>query len=367
VSNSSSPAYSEVLDEKIVHLARLALSGRRQDVELFIRRLARNSSLLSTEAIHQLLQLLQDSPTLQSPFRNNSMAAIPVDVDSRLQLLRHENPVTLDVEPIWSDEIREKFSQLIAERKAKARLLENGLYPTRSALFIGSPGVGKTLAARWLAEQLKMPLLILDLSAVISSFLGRTGNNVRNVLDYAKQTESVLLLDEFDAIAKRRDDSVEVGELKRLVAVLLQEIDDWPPSGLLVAATNHPDLLDPAVWRRFELVLEFPMPSGDQISAAIPKFLGAEISSHWQDILKLLLAKASFSEIQRELHALRRSAVIKGGSAEELMPEIVRDRIESLDRNARIVIAKTLAGMGYPQRKISEWTGVSRDTIRKRS
>ena len=91
--------------------------------------------------------------------------------------------------------------------------------------------------------------------------LGRTGANLRQVLDYAKQTPGVLLLDELDAVAKRRDDDAEIGELKRLVTVLLQEIDDWPPGNLLLAATNHPELLDPAAWRRFEAVLEFePLP-----------------------------------------------------------------------------------------------------------
>jgi hypothetical protein len=111
--------------------------------------------------------------------------------------------------------------------------------------------LGDTLAARVLARTLGRPLLILDLAAVMSSFLGRTGGNLRHVLDYAKSIECVLLLDELDAIAKRRDDAGEIGELKRLVTVLIQEIDDWPSSGLLVAATNHPELLDPAIWRRF--------------------------------------------------------------------------------------------------------------------
>ena len=152
----------------------------------------------------------------------------------------------------------------------------------------GSAGeLGKTLAARWIAKKLNRPLIVLDLWAVMSSFLGRTGNNIRNVLDYAKGLDCVLLLDEFDAIAKRRDDAVEIGELKRLVTVLLQEIDEWPSSGLLLAATNHPDLLDPAVWRRFELIVEFPMPTEAEIRQAIELFLGGEAEEKgWSAILR---------------------------------------------------------------------------------
>ena len=149
------------------------------------------------------------------------------------------------------------MDQLVAEHSRVGDLLRAGLSPTRTALFIGPPGVGKTLGDGWLARELHRPLLTLDLSAVMSSFLGRTGANLRHVSDYAKGVPCIMLLDEIVAIAKRRDDSQEVGELKRLVTVLLQEIDDWPSGGLLIAATNHSDLLDPAVWRRFETQIAF--------------------------------------------------------------------------------------------------------------
>src|SRR5262249_30290083 len=158
--------------------------------------------------------------------------------------------VLIDHSPVLTAKLRGALDLVIAERSHLAALAKSDLKPTTTLLFTGPPGVGKTLSARWLAHSLQKPLLTLDLASVISSFLGRTGANLRYVLDYAKQVDSVLLLDEFDAIAKRRGDDTELGELKRLVTVLLQEIDVWPRDRILIAATNHGELLDRAVWRR---------------------------------------------------------------------------------------------------------------------
>ena len=155
--------------------------------------------------------------------------------------------------PLLSGDVEDSLGQLIAERRQSDRLQAMGLTPTRSAIFVGPPGVGKTLTARWLAAQLKVPLYVLDLTAVMSSLLGKSGTNLRAAIDFAKREPCVLLLDEIDAIAKRRSDDSDVGELKRLVTVILQEVDEWPASSVLLAATNHPELIDPALWRRFDL------------------------------------------------------------------------------------------------------------------
>ena len=156
--------------------------------------------------------------------------------------------------------------------------------------------------------------MILDLAAVMSSLLGRTGSNLRHVLEYAKTIDCVLLLDELDAIAKRRDDRGEIGELKRLVTVLIQQIDDWPSSAVLLAAANHPDLLDPAIWRRFELHVDFPLPN----EAAITQFVNSTLASYfahakqWSHVLGVAFEGCSFSDIERDVSAARRSAESRG-------------------------------------------------------
>jgi SpoVK/Ycf46/Vps4 family AAA+-type ATPase len=354
--------------DELVHVARLALAGRPQDVQTFLRRLARRHRgdlpLLAAE----LTQLLQESPTRQSPLRREAAAPVPVDLETRLQLLRIEGSPLLEVEPIWDPAVLRLLRQVIAERQCDEELRHQGLAPTRSIIFTGPPGVGKTLAARWIARELRRPLLTLDLSAVMSSYLGRTGANVRHVLDYAKSVESVLLLDELDSIAKRRDDNSDVGELKRLVTVLLQEIDDWPSTSLLLAATNHADLLDPAVWRRFEMRIEFPMPSEAAVRQAIGIFMGLNKASEtWREVLGVALRGLSFSDIERGLMLARRAAVTRGIPVEEALGELVQNRIEPLPRRERGQIALWLTEAGVSQRQVHELTGLSRDTIRKKT
>jgi SpoVK/Ycf46/Vps4 family AAA+-type ATPase len=360
-------ADSRIKEEELVQIARLALAGRPQDVQTYIRRLARRYQGELPGIAAQLMELLKEAPTRQSPLRRESVAPVPVDLESRLQLLRiEENPV-VEVEPIWDSGVKRALDQILSERRRDAELFKQGLSPTRSIIFTGPPGVGKTLAARWIARELHRPLLTLDLSAVMSSFLGRTGANVRHVLDYAKSVAGVLLLDELDSIAKRRDDVTDVGELKRLVTVLLQEIDDWPASGLLIAATNHADLLDRAVWRRFEMRVEFPMPTEAEVRRAIEALLGSTAPAGWKDVLAVTLRGLSFSDIEREVMQARRTSVTRDIPLENALGEVIQNRVEPLPRRERGQIAMWLTEAGISQRQVHELTGVSRDTIRKKT
>jgi SpoVK/Ycf46/Vps4 family AAA+-type ATPase len=362
------PIRKNDLPKDVVQLARIALAGRPQDVQLLIHRLSKQYRESYPEMTGALIALLQESPSRSSPLRKQADIPLPVDVDSRFQLLRVEN-TQLEHEPVLSKHIEEGLSQIISERHNPHLLMDAGLHPTKSVLFTGPPGVGKTMAAKWIAARLKRPLLVLDLTAVMSSFLGKTGNNVRYVLDYAKSFECVLLIDEFDAIAKRRDDTGEIGELKRLVTVLLQEIDDWPATGLLLAATNHPALLDPAIWRRFELVLEFGMPDISQIHDFVNTLLLAYTKQPelWSSILSYVFKGRSFSDIERQILLARRNSVISSLPLEENFNAML-DTHSALSREDRIKLAKVLMDSNIvSQRRVHELTGVSRDTIRKHS
>jgi SpoVK/Ycf46/Vps4 family AAA+-type ATPase len=349
-----------------IQLARTALSGRPQDVQLLIHRASKRYQSLFPEMTDALVSLLQESPTRASPLRKQVDIPLPVDLDSRLQLLRVEQGV-LEHNPIFSKEISEILKQVLSERKNSKPLLKFGLQPTKSILFTGPPGVGKTLTAKWIAQQLNRPLLILDLAAVMSSFLGRTGNNIRFVLDYAKNTECVLLLDELDAIAKRRDDNSEIGELKRLVTVLLQEIDDWPSTGLLVAATNHPNLLDPAIWRRFEVVLNFENPTVEHIEQQTTRLLGDHVKNPalWGKILALTFSGSSFSDIERKIKGMLKGSAISERPMDEILEDIIYST-NTLNHNQKVELACLLEESGIiSQRRAHEITGIARETIRK--
>jgi len=360
------PAQAD-LDSDIISLARLALAGRAQDIQMLVQRLARKTRTDKPELSSSLTALLREAPSKDTPLRRMAEVPMPVDTDSRLHLLKIEDAIEIDHPPVLAGEVAAPLRQLISERDRLEALDAAGLDPTKTALFVGPPGVGKTLAARWLARQLGKPLMILDLAAVMSSYLGRTGANLRQVLDYAKQADCVLLLDELDAIAKRRDDREEVGELKRLVTVLLQQIDDWPPTGLLLAATNHPDLLDPAVWRRFEMKIEFPMPDRPAIEDLVQGLLGPHHgeAAHWAKVMGVALQGRSFSDIRQSIERARRAAAISGEALEFHLQSLIR--LDQLSKADRIHLATMLVDGGLSQRSVQKLTGVARDTVRTHS
>ncbi|WP_074325592.1 AAA family ATPase [Mycobacteroides abscessus] len=170
----------------------------------------------------------------------------------------------LDVEtaadPALGEEVRQDVSAIVAEHLSES-LKSFGVTATRTVLMTGEPGTGKTMTARWIANQLRRPLLRLDLAAVMNKRLGVSAQNLVAAMDYASNMDAVLFIDEFDAIGSARASATDIGEIRRLVNVLLLALDNWPENHLLIGATNHPQLLDAAVHRRFEVMVRLPKPN----------------------------------------------------------------------------------------------------------
>ena len=195
-----------------------------------------------------------------SSLKPSSLEDVPI-TENGLPLLEIRKPVETFKDIIFSPELLHSFCSIIKETRNRGILHSWGISAPSKILLCGPPGTGKTLSAHILANELGYDLLYVRLDSLISSYLGQTGNNLRKIFDYAQGKKTVLFLDEFDAIAKMRDDINELGEIKRIVNSLVQNIDMFSSDGVIVAATNHPQLLDVAIWRRFDEVVWFDLPS----------------------------------------------------------------------------------------------------------
>lgn len=171
---------------------------------------------------------------------------------------------------VLPEAIRTACSELVEEQNRAEILRAHNLEPRHRLLLTGPPGVGKTSLAEALARELMVPLLVVRYERLVGSYLGETAERLAEIFDYARTRQCVLFFDEFDTVGKERGDAHETGEVKRLVSSLLMQVDELPSYVVAVGATNHPELLDRAAWRRFELTLEMPMPS----RSALEEFFG---------------------------------------------------------------------------------------------
>jgi SpoVK/Ycf46/Vps4 family AAA+-type ATPase len=181
---------------------------------------------------------------------------------------------------------RQSGRQLIEEHQRADVLRASGFEPRHRVLLSGPPGNGKTSFAEAIAEGLGLPFFIVRYDTLVGSYLGETNTRLRKLFDYVRTIPSILFFDEFDAIGKERGDTHETGEIKRVVSFLLMQLDQLPSYVIVIAATNHGELLDRAVWRRFQMRLAMPAPRKAEIVVFLDR-----IMSNWAEVPSLPLPK----------------------------------------------------------------------------
>src|SRR5579883_2590120 len=213
---------------------------------------------------------------------------IPVDSESRLPTGDEAHFEKGRVDLFVTPQVERTINQFLIYYGEAERLNANGVGVSPSMLVYGPPGCGKSQLAKFIASELGLPLITSRVDGLISSYLGSTSKNLRLLFEYAMSHPSILFLDEFDALAKMRDDRGELGELKRVVIGLLQNIDAMGKDHVLIAATNHEHLLDPAIWRRFAYKIHLVEPESQIREKMLAKFLSQYSNSDLIELLTLL-------------------------------------------------------------------------------
>lgn len=226
------------------------------------------------EAAMRIRERLARAPTAIAHAQDASRGTfgLPVDIESRLETVDESLPSKGSVRLHLPSAVASRVDDFLDTVRYYDQLyVAEAASPLRLLIF-GQPGTGKTQAAKWIASQLQLPLLTVRCDTLISSLLGQTSKNLRRVFDHVEQRPCVLFLDEFDALASARGSERDIGELQRVVIALLQNIDALSGNAILIAASNHEKLLDPAIWRRFPFQISMPLPDPalrDQIWTAL--------------------------------------------------------------------------------------------------
>jgi SpoVK/Ycf46/Vps4 family AAA+-type ATPase len=306
-------ASGKLLRQLIKYGARGDVGGFRAAAEVAISEERQKQHHLLANDLERLLY--GEHMVLDSRLRELHPALeLPRANEGDLPLLE-ERPVVRDESDIvLSPPTAKALEEIMREHHRADVLRAHGLQPARKLLFFGPPGCGKTLAAEIIAGALSLPLVLVRLDSLVSSFLGETASNLRRVFDFVSQTTVVALFDEFDALTKDRGDSADHGELKRAVNAVLQMMDGYRGESVLIATTNYESILDRAVWRRFDETLRFDKPEKKQVAKLLTlKLSGVRRNVELEeDIILDLFTGLSHADIERVIRRAIKDMILAG-------------------------------------------------------
>lgn len=281
---------------EIVKIIEGGIKGDKEKVYNYAKVLAENLEKSGDASLSKKIKsLLTNKKTRMTSL--DEFSTKPVDTESRMDMVDIFLPDTEFEKPILKSYIEDEIDEFIHSYEQRDEILRAGIETISSLLLYGPPGCGKTTVARYISYKTELPLVTVRLDGLVSSLLGSTAKNIRKIFDYASKRDCILFLDEFDVVAKLRDDKHELGELKRVVNSLIQNIDDFSQNSILIAATNHHELLDPAVWRRFSKIITLEKPDRDEIMKLLKLFIKNPNSNVIENEKKLELVAAAFEGI----------------------------------------------------------------------
>lgn len=296
----------------------------------------------------------------------------PKDKNSGMDLYKLIYPNEIEIPKIHlSDEVEQKIDSIKEEYENKDVLYSYNLEAESRILLSGPPGCGKTTLAYHLSKTLDLPIAYLRLDTLISSLLGQTGNNFRKIFESVQEKRVILFFDEFDAVAKKRDDQHELGELKRIVNSLLQNLDHLSNEVFVIAATNHEDMLDKAIWRRFNSTLYLDLPDeklrARYLNYLIKRFELNDSSLDYQRLAKVTIGM-NYSEIDEIVKKVIKHYILGGKkdlNTKDFLEILLKYlyRYNSQQKTINIKQMKSLKERGFTNTELSKLLKIPRTTL----
>jgi hypothetical protein len=316
----------------------------------------------------RIQQALGKGPVNSLSLARGAVPPLPTDSESRVPTADEDRFERGTVDIFLPDDAKKVIDRLVTYFKHADQLVASGVPVSCSMLMFGPPGCGKTQAAKYIASELGLPLITARMDGLISSYLGSTSKNLRSLFEHAMSRPCVLFLDEFDAIAKMRDDGRELGELKRVVISLLQNIDAMGKDHVLLAATNHEHLLDPAIWRRFTYKMQLKEPALELRRAMLKRFFRDFGSDDVTEALADATDGLSGAHLRQLADECIRSAVIDGKASVSTLEAVrtaltLRGKPFPLDDNGLMVELRGLNPKQFTQVKLAGMFGVTQPRV----
>lgn len=269
-----------------------------------------------TKIAQELRALIDEAKTHARPVETPRSPILIAQPRGELSgLLSASYPKLRLADMILDKQVAHRLNRVIKEQRGIERIRSFGLHPRRKLLLVGPPGTGKTMSAGVIAGELSLPLFIVRLDSLITKYMGETSAKLRLIFDSITQVRGVYLFDEFDSIGSKRTSTNDVGEIRRVLNSFLQFIEQDTSDSLILAATNHPTLLDHALFRRFDDVIEYGMPQ----KVYVTKLLQAKLATikkaqiNWKQITKLAVG-LSYADITRACEEAIKDVILHGRS-----------------------------------------------------